>query len=105
MAHWIEAMEKQAAHDARTKGLVPTPEGKEWDRIRDEFDLKPTPVDEVLSQGCLPPKWRLVADPHDPYQRSSLILDERGQKVGSTFLKQTPYDYHGSTTFFKAEPR
>jgi hypothetical protein len=98
----IEAGEKRAVEDALKASRLPTPNGNGWDAIKKFYSLPdPEPVDRVQSKVTLPPGWTIKKDPSDPYGRCCIITDHEGEKVGSTFLKNTGYDYYGNTHFNK----
>lgn len=98
----IEAGEKQAVLAALKASRIPTPSGASWEAIQTHYSLPP-PVraDNVQSKVTLPPGWTVKKDPNDYYGRCCIITDHDGVKVGRTFLKNTGYDYYGSTSFNK----
>jgi len=98
----IMAGEKAAVKEQMAAGRIPTPDGKLWDAIVAHYGLpSPVKVDSVQSTVTLPPGWKIRANPSDPYGRCTQITDHEGQVIGGTFLKNTGYDYYGSTSFNK----
>ena len=96
----IMAGEKYAVDVALKNSQMPTPRGDVWRTIKEHYKLPdPQRIDNVLSMVTLPAGWRNVKNPDDPYGRSTDIFDEQNRKVGGTFLKDTPYDRVGYTTF------
>jgi hypothetical protein len=98
----IMAGEKAAVKEQMAAGRIPTPDGYDWAMISAFYELPPlVKMDNVQSRVTLPPGWKIRADPSDPYGRCTKIIDHEGQVVGSTFLKNTGYDYYGCTSFNK----
>jgi len=99
----IESMEKSAVTNALKNNLMPSPTGEEWDAICAKYsEARSEKVDKVLSNVTLPNGWTRKLDEDDEYGRCTIIYDDTNTKVGSTFLKNTPYDYRGYT-FFDAD--
>ena len=95
-----ERGERQAVAEALVESRLPTPEGEEWKAIQKFYNLpEPTKLDNVQSKVTLPEGWTVTRDSSDPYGRCCLIYNGNGEKVGSTFLKNTGYDYYGNTYF------
>lgn len=96
----IMAGEKAAVAEALVVSRIPTPSGENWEAIRAHYQLpEAVVVDKVQSKVTLPPGWTIVLDPTNPYGRCCIIKDHTGAAVGSTFLKNTGYDYFGNTNF------
>jgi hypothetical protein len=94
----IEDREKAAAAHAAKNFNIPTPKGKLWESLKEALKLKVTPKDSVLVSVAFPQGWTMLSDQDDRSRRRYLILDKKGREVGSTFLKNTGYDYYGSTS-------
>ena len=97
-------MEKAAVDDMLASSKIPTPKGELWNAIVEHYSLGPDcceHVDSVQSKVKLPKGWKVQKNPSDPYGRCCDILDHEEKKVGSTFLKNTGYDYYGHTSFNK----
>lgn len=100
----IMARERSAVNNALVTYSIPTPSGAQWDAICAKYpEVTSQKVDEVLSKVTLPSGWSVTKDPSDPYGRCCLIIDHTGEKVGSTFLKDTGYDYYGSCSFSRTQ--
>jgi hypothetical protein len=100
MADHIQRMEREAVIIAIGRGQMPTPICKGWEKIKADHGLpEPVPVDRVLSTVTLPTNWTCQININDPYRRSVDILDSNSLKRGHFFLKKTPYDYYGYTSF------
>ena len=94
----VNYMEEKAVNEALMKGTIPTPSGDNWKAIQKKYNLPdPIKVDSVQSEVKLPPGWTFKVNKRDV--RHMTIMDHEGKKVGSVFLKQTPYDYYGSVNF------
>jgi hypothetical protein len=101
-SHLIEAGEKAAVREMLADSRIPTPSGSAWDAIVAYYNLPAAqPIDEVQSRVTLPPGWKIEKNSTDPYGRCCIIRDHEGKEVGDTFLKNTGYDYYGSTNFSK----
>lgn len=98
----IEYGEKAAVKDALVNQRIPIPNGKYWDAIKEHYHLpEPVPVDKVQAKVVLPPGWKVEKDTKDVYGRCCIIYDHEHVVIGRTFLKNTGYDYYGSTNFEK----
>lgn len=73
---------------------------KEWNAIKTHYGLEnETKIDNVQYKVCLPPGWKIERNESDVYGRCCIIYDQDKVQVGSTFLKNTIYDYYGYTSF------
>jgi len=96
----IEAMEKAAVKKMVAESCLPTPKCENWDAIKKFYNLPdPKRVDNVKSIVKLPVGWTVEIDPNDYFKRNCNIKNKNGEKVGSTFLKTTPYNYYGFINF------
>lgn len=102
MANEIEQFELASVSWAIKNNFMPTPSGPMWDCLREKYNLlEPKIVNKVLSKVVLPEGWKVKSSYHDA--RHVDILDNNDNKVGTYFLKTTPYDYYGNISFYEGK--